>query len=107
MIDVVNGVIDFNKIEVADVVDLKMLKSFLDNFALSMNCATVAVDHEGNMVDGDAILYIRDGYNGSGDYCMGKKFITIDYKNNKTAYENMDYGKYSLGDVFGTSDWSY
>ena len=50
MIDVVNGVIDFNKIEVADVVDLKMLKSFLDNFALSMNCATVAVDHEGKEI---------------------------------------------------------
>jgi len=66
-----------------------------------------AILNDNYKLTGDAILYIHDGYNGSGDYCIGKKLVTIDYKTNKIAYENMDYGKYSLGDVFGTTDWSY
>lgn len=40
--------IDLAKIKVSDVIDIKLLQSFLDNFAIGMNIASVAVDIEGN-----------------------------------------------------------
>ena len=43
-----SGEIDLSVLEVADVIDVEMLKKFLDNFALGMNCAAVSVDREGN-----------------------------------------------------------
>ena len=45
-----SGEIDLSVLEVAVVIDVEMLKKFLDNFALGMNCAAVSVDREGNEI---------------------------------------------------------
>jgi hypothetical protein len=58
-------------------------------------------------IGGNVILYIRDSMNGSGHYVLGSKYLDIDYKNLKNMANNVDYGNYSLGDVFGTGDWSW
>jgi len=55
---------------------------------------------------GDAVLYIHDGMNGSGHYVIkGQHGIKV--KNAKDLISMIDYGSYSLGDVFGTTDWKY
>ena len=41
MVSVENGVIDLKLLEVEDIIDIKVLQSFLDNFAIGMNCAAV------------------------------------------------------------------
>lgn len=58
MISAKNGKIDLNQLEVADIIDINVLKSFLDNFALGMNCAAVSVDRNGNEIT--APSYYRD-----------------------------------------------
>lgn len=58
MIRVVDGVVDFEELEVADIIDVKVLKDFLDNFALGMNCAAVSVDRNGKEIT--APSYYRD-----------------------------------------------
>lgn len=45
-----NGNIDINSLEIKDVMDIEMLQGFQDNFALSMNIASVTVDIKGNPV---------------------------------------------------------
>lgn len=50
MIQFVNNEIDLDKIEVRDIINVDMLKKFLDNFALGMNCAAVSVDREGKEI---------------------------------------------------------
>lgn len=39
-----------SNIKVSDVIDIKLLQSFLDNFSISMNIASVAVDIDGNPI---------------------------------------------------------
>jgi hypothetical protein len=54
-------------------------------------------------VRGRAILYCTDSMNGSGYYTLGgQTTITV-----ADLAESIDYGKYSLGAVFGTSEWNY
>lgn len=57
-------------------------------------------------LNGDAILYIRDSVNGSGHYVLGKKSKKITVPKAKVL-DRIDYGSYSLGDVFGTNDWNW
>lgn len=54
---------------------------------------------------GDMILYIRDSYNGGGHYIISNKTKTIKY--GKNWVKKVDSGRMSLGEVFGTSDWTY
>ena len=58
MISTKNGTIDLEVLEVEDIIDLDMLKRFLDNFALGMNCAAVAVNRAGNEITQPS--YYRD-----------------------------------------------
>jgi hypothetical protein len=58
-------------------------------------------------LSGNVILYIRDSMNGSGHYALGTKIKVLKFQNNKDLANNIDYGSYSLGDVFGTRDWSW
>ena len=58
-------------------------------------------------IEGNVILYIRDSGNGSGHYVLGRKTKKLKFKNNKDLANNIDYGSYSLGDVFGTTDWTW
>ncbi len=57
-------------------------------------------------LEGNSILYCHDNLNGSGYYILGKKFKELKMKL-KDIINNIDYGNYSLGDVFGTSDWAW
>jgi ligand-binding sensor protein len=45
-----NGDIDIDVLEISDVIDISMLQKFQDNFAISMNIASVTVDRDGNPV---------------------------------------------------------
>lgn len=56
-------------------------------------------------VSGDAILYIRDSFNGSGAYVIaGSKTISGD---KPTLAKLIDKGEYSLGAVYGTNEWTW
>ena len=50
MVKVVNGEVDLKCLELRDIIDVKLLQQFLDNFAIGMNCAAVSVDREGKEV---------------------------------------------------------
>ena len=50
MVNISDGSIDLQALEMKDIIDVKALQNFLDNFALGMNCAAVAVDKNGNEV---------------------------------------------------------
>lgn len=50
MVKITDGSIDLDVLEVEDIIDVKVLKNFLDNFALGMNCAAVSVDREGKEI---------------------------------------------------------
>ncbi len=45
-----NGKIDLQSLEVEDIIDIAVLQKFLDNFALGMNCAAVAVNRKGEEI---------------------------------------------------------
>ncbi|HEX3029152.1 MAG TPA: PocR ligand-binding domain-containing protein [Clostridia bacterium] len=45
-----NGGLDLTLLEITDVIDLKVLQTFQDNFALGMNIASVTVDRNGSPV---------------------------------------------------------
>jgi len=40
MINVKNGQIDLVSLEVEDIIDIRVLQNFLDNFAIGMNCSS-------------------------------------------------------------------
>ena len=46
-----NGDLDISSLEIADVIDIKTMSKFLDDFALSMGMGCGAVDNNGNMID--------------------------------------------------------
>ncbi|KXL54512.1 methyl-accepting chemotaxis protein 4 [Anaerotignum neopropionicum] len=50
MIELNNGMVNLDKLEVTDIIDIRVLQDFLDNFALGMNCAAVCVDREGKEI---------------------------------------------------------
>lgn len=50
MISIVNNEIDLTKIEIEDIIDIPTLQTFLDNFAIGMNCAAVSVNREGKEI---------------------------------------------------------
>lgn len=58
MVEYKNGEICLEQLEVKDIIDINVLQDFLDNFALGMNCAAVAVDSKGNEVTRPS--YYRD-----------------------------------------------
>jgi len=58
MVEVINGMINLDKLEVADIIEINLLQDFLDNFALGMNCAAVSVDREGREITSPS--YYRD-----------------------------------------------
>lgn len=45
-----NGELDLELLEIKDVIDIKLLQTFQDNFATGMNIASVTVDKNGNPV---------------------------------------------------------
>ena len=45
-----NNEIDFNSVELQDLIDINMLQKFQDNFAIAFNCASVTVDKSGEPV---------------------------------------------------------
>lgn len=45
-----NNKIDLDLLEVSDIIDLDILQKFQDNFAISMNCASITVDRTGNAI---------------------------------------------------------
>ncbi|HEY5588346.1 MAG TPA: PocR ligand-binding domain-containing protein [Candidatus Paceibacterota bacterium] len=45
-----NGDLDLNVLEIKDVIDIKLLQTFQDNFATGMNIASVTVDKDGTPV---------------------------------------------------------
>ncbi|OOM79384.1 PocR ligand-binding domain-containing protein [Clostridium sp. BL-8] len=45
-----NNELDMGALEIKDIVDIKLLQKFQDDFAFAMNCASVTVDKEGNPV---------------------------------------------------------
>ncbi|GFP77203.1 PocR ligand-binding domain-containing protein [Clostridium fungisolvens] len=45
-----NGELDLEALEISDVIDLKLLQTFQDNFAIGMNIASVTVDRNGTPV---------------------------------------------------------
>ena len=45
-----NNELDMNSLEIKDIIDIKLLQQFQDDFALAMNCASVTVDKDGNPV---------------------------------------------------------
>ena len=65
-----------------------------------------AISEKGINISGDCVLYIHDGLNGSGHYVI-RGTHTIKTKNAKELLNHIDYGSYSLGDVFGTNDWTW
>lgn len=58
MIRYIDGKVDLDVIEVVDIIDVNVLQSFLDNFALGMNCAAVSVDRNGAEITNPS--YYRD-----------------------------------------------
>ena len=44
MVNIKDGMIDLQTLEMKDIIDIPSLQRFLDNFALGMNCAAVSVD---------------------------------------------------------------
>lgn len=50
MVSVENGMIDLQNLEIEDIIDVKILQSFLDNFAIGMNCAAVSVNRKGEEI---------------------------------------------------------
>lgn len=50
MVEYKDSKICFEKLEIKDIIDINILQDFLDNFALGMNCAAVAVDLNGHEV---------------------------------------------------------
>ncbi|WP_315070586.1 PocR ligand-binding domain-containing protein [uncultured Clostridium sp.] len=45
-----NNELDMEALEIKDIIDIKLLQKFQDDFAFAMNCASVTVDKEGNPV---------------------------------------------------------
>ncbi|MCE5221004.1 MAG: PocR ligand-binding domain-containing protein [Clostridium sp.] len=45
-----NNKLDMNALEIKDIIDIKLLQKFQDDFAFAMNCASVTVDKNGNPV---------------------------------------------------------
>lgn len=45
-----NNELDFDVLEVSDLIDINLLQNFQDNFAISMNCASITVNRHGNPV---------------------------------------------------------
>lgn len=45
-----NNELDMNVLEIKDIIDIKLLQKFQDDFAFAMNCASVTVDKDGNPV---------------------------------------------------------
>ena len=45
-----NGDLDVSVLEIKDVIDIKLLQTFQDNFAVGMNIASVTVDKDGTPV---------------------------------------------------------
>ncbi len=45
-----NNELDMGALEIKDIIDIKLLQKFQDDFAFAMNCASVTVDKEGNPV---------------------------------------------------------
>ena len=58
MVEYSNGKVCLEKLEIKDIIDIDVLQDFLDNFALGMNCAAIAVDLDGNEVTHPS--YYRD-----------------------------------------------
>lgn len=58
MVEYKDGRICLEKLEIKDIIDIHILQDFLDNFALGMNCAAVAVDLNGQEVTKPS--YYRD-----------------------------------------------
>lgn len=58
MVEYRDGKICLEKLEIKDIVDIKVLQDFLDNFALGMNCAAVSVDRNGQEITKPS--YYRD-----------------------------------------------
>lgn len=50
MVEIINGMVSLDKLEVTDIININILQNFLDNFALGMNCAAVAVDRDGKEI---------------------------------------------------------
>lgn len=50
MIQFIGNDVDLDVLEVKDIIDVKMLKEFLDNFAIGTNCAAVSVDRKGREI---------------------------------------------------------
>lgn len=49
-----NGMLDIDALEIVDVIDIKVLQTFQDNFAVGMNIASVTVDRDGNPVTNES-----------------------------------------------------
>lgn len=45
-----NNELDMNALEIKDIIDIKLLQKFQDDFAFAMNCASVTVDKDGDPV---------------------------------------------------------
>lgn len=45
-----NNELDMEALEIKDIIDIKLLQKFQDDFAFAMNCASVTVDKDGNPV---------------------------------------------------------
>jgi len=45
-----NNTLDMGALEIKDIIDIKLLQKFQDDFAFAMNCASVTVDKYGNPV---------------------------------------------------------
>lgn len=58
MIEYKDQKIDFDKLEIKDIIDVHVLQNFLDNFAIAVNCAAVSVDLNGQEVTKPS--YYRD-----------------------------------------------
>jgi len=50
MVTIKDEEIDLTQLQVEDIIDIKILQSFLDNFSLGMNCAAVSVDRVGKEI---------------------------------------------------------
>ena len=50
--------LDMDALEIKDIIDIKLLQKFQDDFAFAMNCASVTVDKDGNPVT-DPSSYTR------------------------------------------------
>ena len=47
MITIVDSKVDLSKLELGDIIDVRVLQEFLDNFAIGFNCAAVSVGRHG------------------------------------------------------------